>query len=75
MSGVEKSSPAERAQLQTGFLLTAIDGKPVSDLVNGANALRSKAAGERVQLTLIVPRVINGNRVQLQPATATVVVR
>ncbi len=72
---VEKNSPAARAQIQSGFLLTAIDGIPVKDLVNSANAMGNKPAGERVQLSLLVPRRINGNLVQLQPASATVAVR
>jgi serine protease Do len=80
VSEVEKNSPAERALLQSGILLTAIDGNPVNDLVNAdlvnaANALANKKVGERVQLTLLVPRRVNGNLLQLQPATATVVVR
>lgn len=75
VSATEKNSPAERAQIQTGFLLTTIDGKPVSDLVNVAAALRSKSAGDRIQLTLLVPRLISGKLVQLQPATAVVMSR
>ena len=71
---VEKNSPAARAQIQSGFLLTALDGIPVKDLVNSANAMGNKPAGERVQLSLLVPRRINGNLVQLQPASATVAV-
>ena len=75
VSEVEKSSPAERALLQSGILLTAIDGNPVNYLVNAVNALGNKKAGDRVQLSLIVPRPVNGNLLQLQPATAAVVVR
>ena len=75
VSEVEKNSPADRARLQPGFLLQAIDGKPVNYLVDAANALGSKKAGDRVQLTLIVPNLVNGNLLQLQPATAAVVVR
>lgn len=75
VSEVEKGSPAERARLQSGILLMAIDGNPVKDLVNTAQAIDSKPANERVQLSLIVPRVVNGNLLQLLPATAAVVVR
>jgi S1-C subfamily serine protease len=75
VSEVEKNSPAARAQIQSGFLLTAIDGIPVKDLVNSANAIGNKPAGERVQLSLLVPRRVNGNLLQLQPANATLVVR
>lgn len=75
VSEVELNSPAARAQIQSGFLLTAIDGIPVKDLVNSANAIGNKPAGERVQLSLLVPRRVNGNLLQLQPANATLVVR
>ncbi len=72
---VEKGSPAERARLQPGILLMAIDGNPVKDLVNTTYAIESKPANERLQLSLIVPRTVGGNLLQLLPATATVVVR
>lgn len=72
---VEGRSPAERARLQRGILLATIDGNPVNDLVNAASALDTKPAGERVQLTFLVPRLVNGNLVQLQPAGAAVVLR
>ena len=72
---VEKGSPAERARLQSGILLMAIDGNPVKDLVNTAQAIDNKPANERLQLSLIVPRIVNGNLLQLLPATAAVAVR
>ena len=72
---VAKSSPADRAQIQSGFLLTAIDNKPVNYLVDAANAIGNKTAGERVQLTLIVPRLVGGNLVQLQSVNVLLVVR
>ena len=75
VSEVEKNSPAAHAQIQSGFLLTAIDGIPVKDLVNSANALGNKKAGDRAQLSLLVPRRVNGNLLQLQPASAALVVR
>lgn len=75
VSEVAKNSPAERARLQSGILLTAIDGHPVNYLVNAVNALGNKKAGDRIQLTLIVLRQVNGNLLQPQPATASVVVR
>jgi len=70
---VEKSGPA--AALQPGILLTAIDGNPVSFLVNVANAIGNKKSGDHAQLTLLVPRLVSGKVLQLQPATVAVVVR
>ncbi|MBP9900375.1 MAG: trypsin-like peptidase domain-containing protein [Verrucomicrobia bacterium] len=75
VSEVAPNSPAERAQIQPGFLLTDIDGYPVNGFVKAASILGNKKPGERVQLSLIVLRRVNGNLLQPQPATAVVVVR
>jgi S1-C subfamily serine protease len=75
LGDVEKGGPAERAQLQSGFLLTAIDGHPVSSLVNAVNALGNKKPGERVELQLLVPRRAGANFLQPQPATIRAAVR
>jgi S1-C subfamily serine protease len=47
--------PADRAQLQPGFLLSQLDGKPVVDLSAAASILSAKASGDSVQVTVRVP--------------------
>ncbi|MCC6822978.1 MAG: hypothetical protein IT579_19790, partial [Verrucomicrobia subdivision 3 bacterium] len=54
---------------------TDIDGYPVNGFVKAASILGNKKPGERVQISLIVLRRVNGNLLQPQPATAVVVVR
>lgn len=75
IDGVEKDGPADRAQVQRGFLLTGIDGKSTSDLATAAILLSGKQRGERVQLSVIVPRRYGLGYVQFQQATITVQVR
>jgi serine protease Do len=72
---VEKGGPAERAQLQPGMVLTAVNAVGVGDLVNVANVLGNKKAGDRVQLTVIVPRRVSGGYIPFQQGTVAVPVR
>lgn len=75
VSEVEKDSPAERAQLQPGMVLTAVDAAGIGELVAVANVLGNKKSGERVQLTLIVPRRVSGGYIPFQQGTVAVPVR
>lgn len=72
---VEANSPAEKAQLQPGFLLRAIDDQPTGDLLRAADALSGKKSGERVRLSVIVPRRLGNNYVEYRQGTAEAVVR
>jgi serine protease Do len=58
---VEKNGPADRAQLQRGFILTGIDGKSANNLMAVASALAEKKPGASAQLTVVVPRRLSGN--------------
>lgn len=58
---VEKGSPADKAQLQPGMVITEVDGVKIKDLVNVSNALNNKKSGEAVQLLVkVVNRYSNG---------------
>lgn len=74
IEGVEKDGPADRAQVQRGFLLTGIDGQNTGDLATAALALSTKQPGERVQLSVVVPRRRLGY-VEFRQGTITVQVR
>jgi S1-C subfamily serine protease len=56
VEGVEKDGPADRAQVQRGFLLTGVDGQPTGDLSTAALLLSGKRSGDRVQLSVFGPR-------------------
>jgi S1-C subfamily serine protease len=75
VTGVEKNSPAGRAQFQSGMILTGVDNISVADLVNVANVLGNKKAGEAVKLAVIVPRRVNGGYLPFQQGTVLVPVR
>ncbi len=74
IEGVEKDGPADRAQVRRGFLLTAIDGQNTTDLATAALLLSSKQPGERVQLSVMVPRRGRGY-MELRQGTIAVQVR
>jgi len=58
---VEPDSPADRAQLRPGFLLSQLDEKPVIDLSAAASILSTKKSGEAVRATVRIPeRTIYG---------------
>jgi S1-C subfamily serine protease len=55
VSGVEKSSPADKAKLETGFLITALDGKALENLFSFGDLLTGRPGGETIRLTILVP--------------------
>jgi len=72
---VEKDGPAAKAQLQRGFLLTAIDDRSTPDLISIADAISSKQPGEQVRLTVIFPRRVNNSFFEYRQTNVTVTVR
>ena len=72
---VTPHSPADEVQLQSGFLLTAIDDRATGDLISVADALSTKKSGDRVRLAVVVPRRINNSYVEYRPASVTLAVR
>jgi len=72
---VEKNSPAERARLQRGYFVTGIDEASASKLRNIAGVLAGKAKGESVRLSVIAPRRLAGNFMELRQATVELNVR
>jgi S1-C subfamily serine protease len=75
VDGVEKDGPAERAQIQRGFLLTGIDGQDLRDVATAAILLSTKQRGEQVQLSLIVPRRYGRGFVEFRQGSVAVQVR
>lgn len=53
--GVEPSSPATGAGLQTGDVITGVNGHPVTTAAALGNALRSDEVGARVSVTWVTP--------------------
>jgi S1-C subfamily serine protease len=74
IEGVEKNSPAERAEIQRGYLLAALDDQNATTLRSVAEVLSGKKKGDSVRLTLVLPRRLGGY-VQLQKGTVDLEVR
>lgn len=71
---VEKNSPAAKAQLQRGFLLTAIDDRATGDLISVADVLSTKKSGDPARLTVVVPRRISNSYVEYRKVSVTLAV-
>ncbi len=72
---VESGSPAERAKLQKGYVVTAIDGHEVPHLRAVIDVVLAKKKGETVNLTVIAPRRVGGAFLELRQGTVDVPVR
>jgi S1-C subfamily serine protease len=72
---VLRNGPADKAQLQPGFLLTGVDGQPTGDLLRVVRVLSEKKAGDTVRLTVVVPRRLGGSYVEFRAVTVDVTVR
>lgn len=56
VSGVEPDTPAGRAGVQVGDVITSVDGKPVRGSRDVSRAVRDKKAGETVELEVVRDR-------------------
>jgi serine protease Do len=72
---VEPDSPAARAKLQAGFLLTGVDGADVNQLPAVADALSGKKSGDTAQLTVVVPRRFGDNSFEYRQGNVNLQVR
>jgi len=72
---VEKNSPADRAQLDRGYLVSGIEGQSATDLRTFFEILSEAKKGDSVRLTVIVPRRLGGSYVEFRQGTVDVAVR
>jgi serine protease Do len=72
---VEARSPAGRAQLQRGYLVSAINGKPTTEVRTVAEEVALKERGEVVHLGLIVPRRLGANYIEFRQGTVDLEIR
>jgi serine protease Do len=75
IDAVEADSPAAKAELPKGILLTGVDDTPVTELRDVALVLTRKAKGDAVQLTLLVPRRYANGYFELRQAQLELKVR
>lgn len=74
IAGVDKGSPAEKAELQRRLIIRGIDGQPTPTVVAAAKYLHGKAAGSTVTLNLLSERIV-GNYIQRRSAAVEVKLR
>ena len=67
VAGVEDGSPAERLGLERGSVILSADGTATDDVVTLARLLHARAAGEKVQLAVLI-RVQRGRSIWPQQA-------
>lgn len=72
---IEKNSPAEKGQLQRGYLLTEVDGQNIGGLFPVGNVLCSKQKGEQAHFTVVAPRRIAGNYIEFRQGTVDLTIR
>jgi serine protease Do len=76
IDAVQDGSPGERARLQPGFAVTAVDGAASADLMTAGMVLSGKGQGDRVVLTVAIPpRRVGRNVVQFKDQRVEMVVR
>ena len=56
MTGVEPGGAADTAGLAEGQVVRGVDGQAVTSVLEAARLLNLKKSGDRVRLSLIVPR-------------------
>jgi S1-C subfamily serine protease len=54
VADVEDNSPAARAEVQAGYLITALDQQRTPDLLSAAEILAAKSKGDEVEVGLAV---------------------
>jgi S1-C subfamily serine protease len=59
---VERNGPADRARLQRGFLITALDEKPIKGFTEALGIIAGKKTGQTVDVSVIAPD-IRGNMI------------
>lgn len=75
IENVEPGSPAEAAQLQRGFVLAGIDGKPAADIRAAGEILSMTGKDQTLQLKVIAPRQLRNGLVELRQGTVQIQTR
>lgn len=60
LTRVEPDSPAARAGLRPGFLLTEVDGRPLEAMIRGIQARKLRTGQERAQIQFGIQAQLNG---------------
>jgi serine protease Do len=66
VTDIERGSPADLAGFQRGFILEAIDGQTPDSITRAARILAAKKTGRAARVTLILPRPLRREEVELK---------
>jgi len=72
---VEKGSPAEQAEIHSGFLLTQINGEALDSIVNAGIAFSSQPEGQMLRLTFLLPRPVGRGLVDFRQGSVNIRLR
>lgn len=72
---VDKNSPADKAQLQRGFLLTGIDNHSAANLLAVADVVSTKKPGDWAHLSVVALRQVADNQIEYRQGPVDVEVR
>ncbi len=75
IENVEAGSPAARAGLERGYLLTAVDGNTAQELRIVGEALSGKNKDDQVRLTVVIPRRLGSSYVEFRQGTVELKIR
>ena len=75
VASVEKGGPADKANLQRGFLITGIENQNASDLRTLGEILCAKKPQSAVQLTVVMPRRLSPGYMEFRQGTVELIVR
>lgn len=75
IEAVDSSSPAEKANLRSGFVVTAINGQNTSDVRTAGEVLTTVETGDKVQLKVVAPGRRSGGFVELRQGVVELLAR
>jgi S1-C subfamily serine protease len=75
IDAVDKNGPADQAQLERGYVVTAIEGQKTTSLKSLAVILAETKRGDAVHLNIVIPRRLGTRYVELRQGTFEVQVR
>ena len=75
VQSVEKNSPAGRAGMQHGYVVTDFEGQPINNLVSVGSAIATQKKGDRVRFTVVAPRHLGAGYVEYRRGNVELVLR
>ncbi|HVV01830.1 MAG TPA: trypsin-like peptidase domain-containing protein [Verrucomicrobiae bacterium] len=75
ITNIQRSSPADKAGLQKGFIITAMDDQNIENLMNAGVMLTMHQKADSLKLAVIAPRRVGAGYLELQQGTVDLPLR